>query len=92
MKEENTVNTHSVVLSARKKTEIKGVLEVYSYDNDRVELSTTCGDLVISGDGLCVESLNIAQKEMTVVGLVVSLTYVDIDHNEKKSFFSRLFG
>ena len=87
----NHVETqHNIILENRKKLVLSGVLEVESFEEDMVQLKTTKGELNIRGEGLKMESYMSTVGDLTVVGNVFALVYLN-DSGKKTGFFSRLF-
>ena len=81
---------HNIILENRKKLVLSGVLEVESFEEDMVQLKTTKGELNIRGEGLKMESYMSTVGDLTVVGNVFALVYIN-DSGKKTGFFSRLF-
>ena len=50
---------HSVILEGREKLTISGVTDVHSFDEEQVLLETVRGMLVVRGQGLHVERLQL---------------------------------
>ena len=65
-----------------------------SFDENEVKMDTSCGILLIRGEGLHVKSLVLEKGEARVEGKVESLQYQEEKGFVKKgeSVFSRLFG
>ena len=82
---------HTVILEGREKLSISGVVDVQSFDEDQVLLETVRGMLVVRGQGLHVERLQLEAGELIVEGEVGCLEYDD-SVQPRGGFFSRLFG
>ena len=89
--ERNRVMPHTVILEGREKLSISGVVDVQSFDEDQVLLETVRGMLVVRGQGLHVERLQLEAGELIVEGEVGCLEYDD-SVQPRGGFFSRLFG
>lgn len=89
--ERNREMPHTVILEGREKLSISGVVDVQSFDEDQVLLETVRGMLVVRGQGLHVERLQLEAGELIVEGEVGSLEYDD-SVQPRGGFFSRLFG
>ena len=68
-------DTQRLLLQDRKHLEISGVNSVDSFDNEQVELSTNLGGLLIYGNNLKVDSLNLGQGQVIISGVVNVLSY-----------------
>ena len=89
--ERNREMPHTVILEGREKLSISGVVDVQSFDEDLVLLETVRGMLVVRGQGLHVERLQLEAGELIVEGEVGCLEYDD-SVQPRGGFFSRLFG
>ena len=89
--ERNREMQHTVILEGREKLSISGVVDVQSFDEDQVLLETVRGMLVVRGQGLHVERLQLEAGELIVEGEVGCLEYDD-SVQPRGGFFSRLFG
>ena len=89
--ERNREMPHTVILEGREKLSISGVVDVQSFDEDQVLLEPVRGMLVVRGQGLHVERLQLEAGELIVEGEVGCLEYDD-SVQPRGGFFSRLFG
>ena len=91
--EEKIARKHTLTLVDREKLSITGVTEVFSFDEELIELETGKGYLDIKGDGLHVIKMNIDDGEVVVEGMVDELIYHDNQGQGKKkgAIMSKLF-
>lgn len=84
---------HTVSLVDREKISITGVTEVFSFDEEVIELETGKGYLGIKGDGLHVIKMNIDEGEVVVEGVVDELIYHSNQGQSKKkgTIMSKIF-
>ena len=82
---------HTLHLEEREKVRIGGVLEVLSFDEEGIMLETTCGMLLLKGNGLHMGKLDLDSGDLTVDGIVDSITYSDGGFSEKHSILGKLF-
>ena len=84
---------HRVTVGAREYTEIQGVVDVISFDEQTVTLDTSCGGMSLQGDGLHVQVLNLDAGVVTVSGRIDSIEYFDgaEAQNDKQSLWGKLF-
>ncbi len=94
MEEKKTLQTHKIILSNRQAGMVSGVLDVISFDEKVIMLSTQCGKLTIKGDQLHVNQLSLEKGEVDISGKVDTLVYSEDNKTadgKKESVFGRLF-
>ena len=89
--ERNREMPHTVILEGREKLSISGVVDVQSFDEEQVLLETVRGMMVVRGQGLHVERLQLEAGELIVEGEVGLVEYDD-RVQPRGGLFSRLFG
>ncbi|MDY3617900.1 sporulation protein YabP [Agathobaculum sp.] len=82
---------HTIILEGREKLSVSGVIDVQSFDEEQVLLETVRGMLVVRGQGLHVERLQLEAGELIVEGEVGCLEYDD-SVQPRGGWLSRLFG
>jgi len=84
---------HNIIMENREKMSVSGVLEVESFDEETIILHTEQGVLIVKGEDLHINKLNIESGELIIDGIIDSLTYTDQDGTRSKgmSFFSKIF-
>ena len=82
---------HRLTLDSRSRLSITGVLEVESFDDTEIYLTSTRGPLAIRGKGLHLQQLSIDGGQVLVDGSVDAIVYED-DLPAGGGFFARLFG
>lgn len=82
---------HTIILEGREKLSVSGVIDVQSFDEEQVLLETVRGMLVVRGQGLHVERLQLEAGELIVEGEVGCLEYDD-SVQPRGGLLSRLFG
>lgn len=92
MNEENNARqgNHNVIIENRGKMMITGVLDVLSFDELEIVMSTELGELTVNGEGLNILNLSHETGELDVEGEVIQLTYTH-HQTQKSSLFTRLF-
>lgn len=81
---------HKLVLDSRRKLSMTGVIEVESFDETAIQLTTTRGTVLIRGTGLHLQMLSLDGGQVAVDGTVDSISYED--EAPAGGFFARLFG
>ena len=82
---------HSIIIEGREKMTVSGVVDVQSFDEEQIMLETVRGMLVVRGQGLHVERLQLEAGELIVLGGVGCLEYDD-SVQPRGGMFARLFG
>ena len=78
---------HHLILQDRQNLELTGVTMVERFDEVSVCCRTSVGVLLIQGDGLRVQSLDVEGTALSVLGKIDSLTYTEV---RKGGVFGRL--
>lgn len=81
---------HSISLKGRSSLAISGVDHIYSFNDKKVEVLTSAGRLIVEGEGLDMNKLNLEESIITVEGMVNSINYVKEKKPEEK-FFKKVF-
>ena len=71
----NTIQ--NIILENREKLNISGVLDVLSFDDQIIIVETELGLLTIKGENLKINKLNIDTSDVTLDGMISSLSYSD---------------
>ena len=91
METENALQApHQLQLDRRSRLHMTGVLEVESFNETTIVLTTTRGTLIVRGENLHLQLLRLDGGEVLVDGTVDSLSYEDAA--PAGGFFGRLFG
>ena len=86
---ENANGTHNIFIENRSKMEITGVIDVESFDEEMVTLSTHMGRLSIKGENLHVTRFTVETGELCVEGSLLAFVYTG--EKVKGGFLSRVF-
>ncbi len=89
--ERNREMSHTVILEGREKLSITGVTDVQSFDEEQVLLETVRGMLIIRGQGLHIERLQLEPGELLVEGEIGLMEYDD-NARPRGGLLSRFFG
>ena len=84
---------HGISLLERKNLVITGVKKIENFDNNQFILETIMGFMVIKGEGLELIKLDTLQGNVSIKGLVNSISYVEESSKKEKedSIFNMLF-
>lgn len=75
----------NIILENREKLNVSGVLDVLSFDDQIVIVETELGLLTIKGENLKINKLNIDTSEVTLDGMISSLSYSNSDSIKKNA-------
>lgn len=88
MSEQIIKKAHSLILDNRKKLNLTGITDVMGFDEQTVSLSTDCGTLIVKGENLHINKLNLDSKDVCIDGTINSLQYLT---ESTKTLRSKLF-
>lgn len=81
---------HCLSLEDRKCIKICGVKAVDDYNENEINALTICGRLLIKGENLNIETLDLSLGELVLNGKISALVYSE--DIQGKGFFKRLFS
>ncbi|MDR5588127.1 MULTISPECIES: sporulation protein YabP [Clostridium] len=93
-KDENKLNDRNSNLSLenRQKLILSGVIEVISFDSQKIDLTTVLGNLSIKGSDLKMNKLDVKNGDVIINGSIDSMVYNGKEvKKSKESIISRLF-
>ena len=82
----------NISLENRKRLVLSGVVEVISFDEEKIDLTTNLGNLTIKGEELKMNKLDVQNGDVIIIGSIASMIYngKQVKKN-KESIISRLF-
>lgn len=86
-------SNHDIYITARKKLQITGINKIVSLNNEEFLIDTKMGLLLIEGNNLVMQQLDIDKGQIWIEGTINSLGYIENDKKkkEKTSFLGKLF-
>lgn len=82
----------NLFLENRKRLTLSGVIEVISFDEQKIDLTTRLGNLTIKGEGLKMNKLDVQNGDVIIAGDIASIVYNGkISKKSNESIISRLF-
>lgn len=82
----------NLILENRQKLSVSGVLDVESFNDEAVMIDTELGGLIIRGENLRINKLNIDSSELSIEGDIISCEYCDTETRSKGSgFLGKIF-
>ncbi len=82
---------HNIILEERSKLSVSGVVDVQNFDEEQVLLETVRGMVLVRGQGLHIERLQLESGELIVQGEIGLIEYDD-SVQPRGSLLGRLFG
>ena len=85
-------NKSSLNLENRKKLTISGVVEVMSFDEEKIDLTTKLGNLTIKGEELKMNKLDVQNGDVIIIGNIAYMVYNGkVTKKNRESLLSKLF-
>lgn len=81
---------HNITLKNRANLNISGIEHIYSFNDKKIELRTSLGEMVIEGENLDMGKLSLDESVISVKGTINSIVYSK-DRKPQESFIKRLF-
>ncbi|MFI3209942.1 MAG: YabP/YqfC family sporulation protein [Peptostreptococcaceae bacterium] len=81
---------HNVNLIERKSLTISGVEHIYSFNDKKVEVKTSVGQMIIEGENLDMGKLSIDDNIIDIKGIINSITYSK-ERKSKENIVKRIF-
>lgn len=73
----NEQNNGIITLKNRKQLEIRGIKKLESLNPNEFYMSTNLGDLLVRGEDLEMQQLDIDKGNLWITGMIYSLEYLD---------------
>ncbi len=88
-----TDTNSEIILKNRKQLEIRGIKKLESLNPNEFYMSTNMGDLLVRGDNLEMQQLDIDKGNLWISGLIYSLEYLDEikEKKNKQSIIGKIF-
>lgn len=83
--------THHLELEGREKLIVSGVEDVERFDDTGIIMSTSAGELTVTGENLHIGQLSLEGGELRVDGQIDSISYEE-PSQPRGSLLHRLFG
>ena len=85
-------NKSSLSLENRKKLTLSGVIEVMSFDEEKIDLTTKLGNLTIKNEELKMNKLDVQNGDVIIIGNIASMVYIGkVSKKNGESLLSKLF-
>lgn len=84
------MENHTVTIDNREKTTITDIVEIDSFDEAEIRATLKKGAMVIKGEKLNIQLLDLLEGRAVIGGIVNSLMYVKVREKGEKSLFARI--
>ena len=85
-------NKSSLNLEDRKKLTLSGVVEVMSFDEEKIDLTTKLGNLTIKGEELKMNKLDVQNGDVIIIGNISYMVYNGkVSKKNGESLLNKLF-
>lgn len=93
MEEKTNITKHNLTIEKRENFIASGIIDVLSFDEDSVIADTNEGVLIIKGQNLHINRLNLEKGDLLLEGRISSIVYEDSNSftSAKGSFWGKLF-
>ena len=81
---------HNIMLKDRSSLYVSGIEHIYSFNDKKVELRTSAGEMVIEGENLDMGKLNLDESVISVEGTINAIIYSK-SRKPQESLIKRLF-
>ena len=83
-------NRGNLILECRKKLTMTGIVEVISFDEEKIMLNTKLGPLTIKGLGLKMNKLDVQNGDVIIVGEISAMIYSSKESKKEKESIRNL--
>ena len=90
MADNNEITRHTLLMENRNVLELTGISDVESCNEEEITADSSCGNIVIRGEGLSVEVLDLDCGRLKINGKIIAVIYTE--KSNAKGFFKRLFS
>ena len=80
---------HTIMLDNRSKLVMTGAEDVSGFNEEVVSIKTSCGTMIIKGENLHIDKLNLETGDVTIDGKICAMQYIGNDNSRSK--LSRVF-
>ncbi len=81
----------NITLENREKLSVSGVIDVESFNDECIIVDTELGILIIRGEDLHINKLNLDDSVLNVEGDIMCCEYSDKESKSKGGFFGKMF-
>lgn len=83
------MENHVVTIDNREKMTVTDISEIDSFDEEEIRASLKEGAMIIKGEKLHIQTLDLSEGKAVVTGTITSLIYVKVRDKGEKGFLPR---
>lgn len=84
------MENHVVTIDNRQRISITDISEIDSFDEEEIRASLNDGAMIIRGEKLHIQTLDLAAGRAEIAGVINSLMYVRVREKGDKGFLSKI--
>lgn len=84
------MENHKVTIDNRIKTTITDILEIDSFDEEEIRATLKHGAMIIKGEKLNIQSLDLQEGTAVIGGTINSLMYVKVKEKGEKGLLAKI--
>ena len=84
------MENHTVTIDNREKTRITDIAEIDSFDEEEIRATLNNGAMIIKGEKLHIQTLDLTEGKAEISGTVNSLMYVKVKAKGEKGFLAKI--
>lgn len=84
------MENHVVTIDNREKMTVTDISEIDSFDEEEIRASLKEGAMIIKGEKLHIQTLDLSEGKAVVTGTITSLIYVKVRDKGEKGFFAKI--
>ena len=84
------MENHTVTIDNRERTTITDILEIDSFDEGEIRATLKRGAMVVKGEKLHIQILDLQEGRAVITGTVNSLMYVKVKDKGEKGFLAKI--
>ncbi|NLY77898.1 MAG: sporulation protein YabP [Tissierellia bacterium] len=81
----------NILVEDRNRVTITGVEQVGSFNDNTITLKTIKGGMIIKGENLNVDKLNLDDGNVKISGIINGINYVDKESSQKGNIIGKIF-
>ena len=84
------MENHVVTIDNRQRMSVTDISEIDSFDEEEIRASLNDGAVIIKGEKLHIQSLDLAAGKAEITGIIDSLMYVKVREKGDRGFLAKI--
>ena len=84
------MENHVVTIDNRQKMSVTDISEIDSFDEEEIRASLNDGAVIIKGEKLHIQTLDLAAGKAEITGIIDSLMYVKVREKGDRGFLAKI--